>query len=315
MSWAAHQFEVYAVQAHLPKKMKGKVSFWAIFLGDFTPDFLSKFWVYGITINGTRYGSDVPHQWHRGFPGMGFTHTLFFGAILTLLIWSWKKNRAFTVGYILGYAAHALTDINDSVGVMLLFPLLTLNFTSETWAYAATIDGGKYLDAAAYYSSLGLAMDVFWLIVVLFSWRVLTREHWRTEIVPPDARIWAWFGRWLPERGLLALYRATFFYGLCRMISWSAWARLFADPEKYGEFDVTSRGFPMDLSWTGPYWLDARSLSHANPWIAYPAALALLGLLYVVIVRLWEPMGRKEAERRAKRASERIGAGDRTPTS
>ena len=89
MSWAAHQFEVYAVQAHLPQKMKGKVSFWAIFLGDFTPDFLSKFWVYGITINGTRYGSDVPHQWHRGFPGMGFTHTLFFGAILTLLIWSW----------------------------------------------------------------------------------------------------------------------------------------------------------------------------------------------------------------------------------
>ncbi len=84
MSWAAHQFEVYAVQAHLPKKMKGKVSFWAIFLGDFTPDFLSKFWVYGFTINGTRYGSDVPHQWHRGFPGMGFTHTLFFGAILTL---------------------------------------------------------------------------------------------------------------------------------------------------------------------------------------------------------------------------------------
>ena len=161
MSWAAHQFEVYAVQAHLPKKMRGKVSFWAIFLGDFTPDFLSKFWVYGFTINGTRYGSDVPHQWHRGFPGMGFTHTLFFGAILTLLIWGWKKNRAFTIGYILGYAAHALTDINDSVGVLLLFPFLFLNFTSETWAYAATIDGGKYLDAAAYYSSLGLMMDVF----------------------------------------------------------------------------------------------------------------------------------------------------------
>ncbi len=92
------------------------------------------------------------------------------------------------------------------------------------------------------------------------------------------------------------------------MISWSAWARLFADPEKYGEFDVTSRGFPMDLSWTGPYWLDARSLSHANPWIAYPAALTLLGLLYVVVIRLWEPMGRKEAERRAKRVAERIDA-------
>ena len=65
MSWAAHQFETYAVQAHLPKKMRGKVSFFGIFLGDFTPDFLSKFWVYGITINGHHYGSSVPQKWHR----------------------------------------------------------------------------------------------------------------------------------------------------------------------------------------------------------------------------------------------------------
>ena len=79
MSWAAHQFEIYAVQAHLPKKMRGKVSFFGIFLGDFTPDFLSKFWVYGITIGGHHYGAESPHQWHRGWPGMGFTHTLFLG--------------------------------------------------------------------------------------------------------------------------------------------------------------------------------------------------------------------------------------------
>ncbi|MEM8747233.1 MAG: metal-dependent hydrolase [Actinomycetota bacterium] len=313
MSWAAHQFEIYAVQSHLPKKMIGKVSFWGIFLGDFTPDFLSKFWVYGFTINGVRYGSDIPHQWHRGFPGMGFTHTMFFGALLTLAIWSWRKNRAFTIGYLLGYAAHALTDINDSVGTMLLFPLTTLNFTSETWAYAATIEGGKYLDAAAYYSSLGLVMDLFWLVVVLVGWRVLTREHWRTRVVPPDARIWALFGRVLPERGLLALYRATFFYGLCRLISWSAWARLFADMEDYGVYDVVARGFPMDLSWTGPYWLEARSLPHVNPWLAYPAALALLAVVYVVAIRLWEPMGRADAERRAAEFQNGVPGGDDEP--
>jgi hypothetical protein len=141
---------------------------------------------------------------------------------------------------------------------------------------------------------------------------VLTRDHWRTQIVPADARIWAWFGRWLPERGLIALYRATFFYGICRMISWSLWARLFADAKKYADFDVTSRGFPIDLSWTGPYWLDARSLGHVNPWIAYPAALTLLGLLYLVVFRLWEPMGRKqakvEAERLSKATDDRIEA-------
>ena len=140
MSWAAHQFEIYAVQAHLPKKMRGKVSFIGIFLGDFTPDFLSKFWVYGITIGGHHYGADSPHQWHRGWPGMGFTHTMFLGAVLGALLWLWKRSRALTVGYVLGFAAHVLTDVNDSVGTMLLFPFTTLNWTLETWAYAATTE-------------------------------------------------------------------------------------------------------------------------------------------------------------------------------
>jgi membrane-bound metal-dependent hydrolase YbcI (DUF457 family) len=299
MSWAAHQFEIYAVGAHLPKKMRGKISFFGIYFGDFTPDFLSKFWVYGFTINGRRYGSEIPHQWHRGWPGMGFTHTLFLGVIAAALVWSWRRNRAFTIGYLLGFAAHALTDINDSVGTMLLFPFVTLNWTVQTWAYAATKDGGKYLDAAAYYSSLGLVMDVFWLIVVLCSWRVLTREHWRTEVVPADARTWAWLGRFLPERGLLALYRATFFYGLCRMISWSTWAHVVATPTIDG---VQRRGYPLDLSWTGPWWIGARSLPHVNPWIVLPVTLALLALVYVSAARLWERMGAAEdAHRRRKR--------------
>ena len=120
-----------------------------------------------------------------GLAGHGFTHTLFAGIVLTSVFWLWKRNRAFAVGYLLGFAAHALTDVNDSVGTMLLFPFPTLNWTTQTWAYAATIDGGKYLDAAAYYSSLGLVMDVFWLAVVLVSWRVLTREYWGRRSSPP----------------------------------------------------------------------------------------------------------------------------------
>jgi hypothetical protein len=312
MSWAAHQFEVYAIQAHLPKRMVGKVSFWAIFLGDFMPDFLAKFWVYGFTINGVHYGADVPHQWHRGFPGMGFTHTLFFGVILTGLIWVWKHNRGFAVGFLLGYAAHALTDINDSVGVMLFFPFV-INWTSQTWAYAATIDGGKYLDAAAYYSSLGLVMDVFWLVVVLFSWRVLTRDYWLATVVPTDQRFWSLLGRRLPERGLLALYRSIFFYGVCRMIAWSSWAHLVARPVVDG---VERFGYPFDLRWTGPYWIDALSLHHVNPWLAYPAAVPLLLGVYFVVAKLWDPMGRAEARRSAlaPRPAERrsVGGGSGT---
>jgi membrane-bound metal-dependent hydrolase YbcI (DUF457 family) len=291
MSWAAHQFEVYAVQAHLPKKMRGKVSFFGIYLGDFTPDFLSKFWVYGITVNGKHYGASVPERWHRGWPGMGFTHTLFLGVIVTALLWAWKRNRALTVGYLLGFAAHALTDVNDSVGTMLLFPFSTLNWTMRTWAYAATIDGGKYYDAAAYYSSPGLLMDLFWLIVVLCSWRVLTREHWRTQVVPASPHAWAWFGRFLPEHGLLALYRATFFFGLCRMIAWFTYAHVLVHPTIDG---TQRRGYPIDLSWTGPWWIEAKSLPHVNPWIVLPTVLVLLGAVYWAASRLWEPMGRNE---------------------
>ena len=80
VSWAAHQFEVYIVHAHLPRKMRGHVSFWAVAAGDFLPDFLSKFWVYGITVGATHYGASVPHQWHRGWPGMGITHTVLLRA-------------------------------------------------------------------------------------------------------------------------------------------------------------------------------------------------------------------------------------------
>ena len=129
-------------------------------------------------------------------------------------------------------------------------------------------------------------MDVFWLVVVLVSWRVLTRDYWRTQIVPADARVWAWFAKVLPERGLLALYRATFFYGVCRMISWTG-----------ASGPTVIEDFPYDLSWTGPWWIGARSLPHVNPWIVAPVTLALLGVTYWVVSKLWEPMGRAEAKR------------------
>ena len=65
-----------------PEEDDRKISWFAIFFGDFTPDFLAKFWVYGITINGHHYGATKPYQWHRGWPGMGISHTLFFGILV-----------------------------------------------------------------------------------------------------------------------------------------------------------------------------------------------------------------------------------------
>ena len=300
MSWAAHQFEVYAVQAHLPKKMRGKVSFWAIFLGDFTPDFLSKFWVYGITINGTHYGSSIPHQWHRGWPGMGITHTLFMGILLTAAFWLWKRNRAFTVGYLLGYAAHALTDVNDSVGTMLLFPFTTLNWTLQTWAYAATIDGRQVprrrrllLEPRA---GDGPVLARRRAVVVA---RASPASTGAPRSSPPTPRVWAWFGRWLPERGLLALYRATFFYGVCRLIAWSD---LGAPRRRPGHRRVSSGAATRSTCrWTGPWWIGGPHAAARQPVDRRPGDAGAAGAGLLGGRKLWEPMGRAEAARRAAR--------------
>ncbi len=297
MSWAAHQFEIYAGENHLPKRLQGKVSFFAIYLGDFMPDFLAKFWVYGFTIGGTHYGATNPHRRHRGWPGMGFTHTAFLGLLITAVIWMWKRNPNWAIGFILGYAAHALTDVNDSIGTMLLFPFSLDNFSVGTWAYAATIEGGKYYDGAAYYSSLGFVMDSFWLVVVLCSWRCLTRDYWKQRIVPADTKAWGFFGRFLSEDGLLALYRATFFYGVCRMVAWTTWAHLIANPNIVLPNGVTRTfdSYPWDLSWGGPWWVTSVELNQVNPWIVMPFVFALLFLIYAGVLRLFDNHARQAA--------------------
>jgi hypothetical protein len=134
--------------------------------------------------------------------------------------------------------------------------------------------------------------DVVWLIAVLFSWRALTREHWRTEVVPAEPRLWQRLGTVMPERALLALYRGLFFFGLCRMVAWTLWARALADP------DVG----PLDLSVEGPWWIEARSLRPVPTWLVLPVAAAVLVAVYASAVALWEPMGRAEARHRARRA-------------
>ena len=69
---------------------------------------------------------------------MGFTHTLFLGIVLAAAFWLWKRNRAFTVGYLLGFAAHALTDVNDSRRHDAAVPVHDAQLDVQTWAYAAT---------------------------------------------------------------------------------------------------------------------------------------------------------------------------------
>ena len=125
---------------------------------------------------------------------------------------------------------------------MIFWPLYNHTISIGMWAYGAV--EGKHGDAIAYYGSLAFVMDVTWLlIVVLFAWRVLSRDFFLTVVRPADSA-WGWLERKLrmPERAQLAFYRAFFFYAACRIISWSIWVHLV-------------EGGPWDLSWGGPYWV------------------------------------------------------------
>jgi hypothetical protein len=88
---------------------------------------------------------------------------------------------------------------------------------------------------------------------------------------------------------LLAIYRSVFFYGVCRMIAWTTWAHLVADPVING---VKRHGYPWDLSWTGPWWVQRVTLPQVSPWVVLPVALAVLGSVYWVTSALWERMAR-----------------------
>jgi membrane-bound metal-dependent hydrolase YbcI (DUF457 family) len=238
MSWAAHDLEPYAIQRHLG----AKVAIVPLLIGSYAPDMTTKWFVYGIEVFGIELKADNPVQFHRGWPGVGFTHTLAFGLVVAALILVFGRSRIWAFSFLLGHIAHVLTDMGDTIGVMLFFPFSTETYSIGAWAYAGHV--GRLLDAGAYYSGLGFVWDGVFVIYGLISWRILTREYFRDVIVKADPRFWGWLGRWLPETALVALYRASFFYGTTRWIAWIIWAHVIHD-------------FPLDLSWGGPGWIDA----------------------------------------------------------
>ncbi|MEE8362817.1 MAG: metal-dependent hydrolase [Dehalococcoidia bacterium] len=239
MSWAAHELENFYLLRHLGLR----VSYLGLLLGALAPDFLTKFYAYGFRLGGWYFRADNPAQFHRGWPGMGFTTSIMAGLLFAAFIYLIsRRNRAWFIGVFVGYSAHAITDAVDSAGTMLFWPFYNENISIGMWEYAA--GEGKLGDAIAYYGSLGFAMDAFWAaIVVLFAWRVLSADYF-TAVVRPADPAWGWLERRLhvPDRALLALYRAFFFYGVCRIIAWTIWVH------------VVERA-PWDLSWGGPWWV------------------------------------------------------------
>lgn len=239
MSWAAHEFENYFIQKHLGMK----ASFIAIAAGTSLPDFFTKKFVYSAA---------NPPQFHRGWPGIGFTHSFLFGAAFALLALGVFRSRRWAVGILVGQWAHVITDNCDTAGVMPFFPFSTEPLTIGMWKHAAVV--GRHGDAAAYYSSLGGVWDFFWfLMVLLFARQVLRADYFRTVVEPADQRAWTGIRRWLhlSDRGVLVLYRGYFIYGFARMLSWFLYAR----------FEVKT---PWQPWWGAPSWVTANDLSDAS---------------------------------------------------
>jgi membrane-bound metal-dependent hydrolase YbcI (DUF457 family) len=244
VSWAAHDLEPYVFQRHLGRK----VAFVPLLAGSYAPDMLTKWFVYGVGFFGYEVKAEDPARFHRGWPGVGFTHSLVFGVLLSLLIYAIWRKPIIAYSFLLGQWAHALTDMGDTVGTMLFFPFTTHLFSIGAWAYAGQL--GRQIDAGAYFSGLGFAWDGIWVVWACLSWRVLTAEYYRREVVAGDP-FFRWAGKTLSEPLLLAIYRAAFFYGICRWIAWTFWAHVI-------------HSFRLDLSWGGPHWVHALHPSDLN---------------------------------------------------
>jgi len=238
VSWATHDLEPYV----LKKELGWKIAFIPVLFGSYAPDIFSKWLVYGDNIFGHNLRADNPAQFHRGWPGVGFTHSLAFGVLCAGLIYAWTKSPLWAVSFMVGQWAHAISDIGDTVGTMLFFPISTHTISINAWAYAGQT--GRMTDAAAYFSGLGFVWDGFWLVCAVLCWRALTMDYFDRQIVPIDP-----FWKWAKAKGVSAstmviIYRSFFWYGVCRWIAWLIYNHIV-------------HPHPFDLSWGGPYWVDA----------------------------------------------------------
>jgi hypothetical protein len=235
-----------------------KLAFVPLLFGSYSPDLLTKWFVYGVNIGGWHLRASNPAQFQRGWPGVGFTHSLLFGVVVAFVVWRLSGSKTWAVSFLIGQWAHAITDTGDTVGTMLFFPW-TIHIHLGAWAYAGQT--GRLTDAAAYFSGPGAVWDLFWIVYGIFSWRVLTRSYFESHVFTADT-FWARANKLVPMTALLILYRTAFFYGTSRWIAWSMWAHVL-------------HHYPYDISWGGPHWVPA---AH-SPDLTWPQLAGVLGIL------------------------------------
>jgi membrane-bound metal-dependent hydrolase YbcI (DUF457 family) len=299
MSWAAHELESLILHKHATASWR--VSYMAILVGALMPDF-TKLPVYGLSI-GSHELIKAPEPWfyHRGWPGMGPTHSLLFGVVVASLVWAATRSKPWSIGLLIGVWSHVLTDTADSVGVMLFFPFSTQHYNLGMWEYAS--QEGRYGDAAAYFSSLGVVWDAMWLVLlVLLARRAFTNTYFHAHVEPGDP-LWAALRRVVPHREVVlrAVFRAYIVYGAARLVGWFLWARL-VNPNRGTQ--------TMDLSWGGPEWVQAPPrFQEADTWAGFVATtlfgVAGVGLTVWVAWRFTRRLPDRSSVDESKAISER----------
>ena len=177
MSWATHDLEPYVIQ----RKLGLAVAIVPLLVGSYSPDIFTKWFVYGFDFLGIHAQATDPESFHRSWPGVGFTHSLAFGALVAGIIYLVTRSKVWALSFMIGNWAHVISDIGDTLGVMLFFPFSTHHVALGAWAYAGQY--GRLTDAAAYFSGLGFVWDGFWVLCALLSWRVVT-----ARLLPPRDR-------------------------------------------------------------------------------------------------------------------------------
>jgi membrane-bound metal-dependent hydrolase YbcI (DUF457 family) len=305
MSWAAHELESVILHKHL--KVAWRISYMAILIGALLPDF-TKLPVYGLNIAGHELlKADNVFQYHRGWPGMGPTHSLMFGVLVAVVVYLLTRSAPWAIGLMLGQWTHVLTDTADSVGCMVFFPFTTQHYSLGMWQYSPQM--GRYGDTASYYSGLGGVWDFFWLMVLLLVARRALGERYFREHVEPTDEFWPWLRRRFhaPDRMLRAIFRAYVFYGACRIFGWFLWAR-FVNPNRGEQY--------LDWSWGGPGWVTpAPQVVGASTWpgLVGVTALGAIGVatstwLAWVLIRRWDRGRTAAAEQRPE-----LDTGDLAP--
>src|SRR5215210_4239644 len=98
MSWVAHDIEPYIIQKHLGRR----IAIAPLLLGSYAPDMATKWFVYGVGAFGVELKADDPAQFHRGWPGAGFTHSLTFGLVVGGLVYLVFRSRIWALSFVVG---------------------------------------------------------------------------------------------------------------------------------------------------------------------------------------------------------------------